>query len=371
MKLINYFEVVIDEKIKELYDFDLQLDIKKNLFDYIDLFCIIKYVTSIAKEFFKKNNVSDQNIYDLKLQAFVFSKDEEMYKIYQKLQIIFEDFLKSDLNINLDDILKKPNYSFRDEIKNKIVAFIKDNDILKKMSFEKLSFEISEKFTIEKYSTYQNSYRNIQGLFNSLFHDYIFHSMSEINSVNKFDNEDAFGNFDNPYGYDPIEMFKELQAIQTNFISTTKSRSDRKNTSLILNNIKKSIYGLKKDDWGKNDPDITWKQFRDTFKGYDTFLKLFPKKNFPDNKDVDFPGMVDELIEDAYENSKDFFYRYSDQQNLPGFSRKNQLDLSKMYPKYDDKINKFESVQRIILRHVAPFIKSSGKNEVYINKINN
>jgi hypothetical protein len=40
-----------------------------------------------------------------------------------------------------------------------------------------------------------------------------------------------------------------------------------------------------------------------------------------------------------------------------------------MYPKYDDKINKFESVQKIILRYVAPFIKSSGKNDRYVKQL--
>ena len=188
----------------------------------------------------------------------------------------------------------------------------------------------------------------------------MFHGLSDIRSTEKF-NDEKYGDFENPKGYTTSQILKELNATVTDFVNRKSSKEEKK---LYIGDIFKNI----KQSLGSNK---TWGRFREVFDGYDHLLKIFPKNEYPDNKEM----IIDEkLTEKIFSSYRDFdqkiFYKFTKQGYLPGFSKKQNETLNKFTPKHEELVQDFEAQQDFIMDQLKYILLKIGNdNFFYVNRL--
>jgi hypothetical protein len=363
MKLINYLEK-IDHHYNMKYDFLTQSKYtNKNIFNSVDeLFVLLKSFDYI-NEVLKNNKIDDR------IEIEHHNKNTEYHSL-------FNDFIEKKININ--------------QLKDKLVDyFCNNNDIkkgIKEIDDYKKSYDlqnIKDEKTNKKYeynldSLYDKSFRllmptkinldikfkNKTVLFSSgvtqlnfreffvIYHDMLFHLLSDPNVIEKFDYQKEFGSFSNPYGYSPQEILKELFSLQTNAIAPNPSYSIKYGVQDKSYDLFKNL----KESFENRKIPLTWEKFREVFKNYPKLLKIFPPKDYPDdhyfikpNKKTNInvtPGSTDKIMK---------FHQIS----------------GSIFQGEDDLIKNFEGEIAFVLKRIGDLINKVKKNNnlKYIKKI--
>jgi hypothetical protein len=399
MKLIRYLEGKARENVVfgELSYLE-KLDIQNDIFAFIDVMYLIKITYFMVEEILKHYNVKyNSTMFNLKLKYkndssnyvkdSLFDRGDIDKTSSNELKTRFKDksdvFLNKKLLMNsksknIDDLHNSIENITNDEsilenFKNEIIKLIKDTKVLNsKYDFKKLSNDIWSEFYVHpekdlyEYQELGSQQKQILkkldfDLFiNKIGHDKVFHGLSDIRSTEKF-NDEKYGDFENPKGYTTSQILKELNATVTDFVNRKSSKEEKKlYISDIFKNIKQSL--------GSNK---TWGRFREVFDGYDHLLKIFPKNEYPDNKEM----IIDEkLTEKIFSSYRDFdqkiFYKFTKQDYLPGFSKKQNETLNKFTPKHEELVQDFEAQQDFIMDQLKYILLKIGNdNFFYVNRL--
>lgn len=400
MKLIGYLEGKARENVifGEL-SYIVKLDIQNNIFDFIDVMYLIKITYFMVEEVLKHYKVKyNSTMFDLELKyknnSFNYVKDglfdrgnfdknssnelktfinrfKDKSNVFLNKKLLTNSKSKNidDLHNSIEDIIY--DESILENFKNEIVKLIKDTKVLNsEYNLTNLSNHIWSKFYVHpekdlyEYKELGSKQKQILkkldfDLFiNKIGHDKVFHGLSDISSAEKFDDE-KYSDFENPKGYTPSQILKELNATVTDFVNRRSSNEEIKlYIGDIFKNIKKSL--------GSNQ---TWGRFREVFDGYDHLLKIFPKRDYPDNQEM----IVDEKItEKIFPSYRDFdqkiFYKFTKQNYLPGFSKKQTETLDKFTPKHEELIQDFEAQQEFIMDQLKYILLKIGKDNFFYEK---
>ena len=374
MKLYHYLE-------NRIINDSIQLNIEENIFDFVDLAYILKSGILSLENIFKKNKINHENKFKMSFKLKNNIKDREEDLFYKKNEEDKED------KKNIDDFLNESIEIFNDFFKLQQIK-PNHNDILKKQILELIKEYIRYNYRSDYFSSYfyRNAYIDLpftnfeykkeillKDIIFNFTHDYFFHATSEFDVFKKF-GKPIYGDFDNPHGYNPIEIFKEFNASYSNYIISKieKEDSDERIERNIKNDIK-YIFGNIKKSLVSSEKHINksiWGRFREFFNGYDTLLNLIPKNKYPDNQEMNLDEELIDKIFNAFLKSKNLFHKQSKEQNLPGFSKNENTILKRTQKPHDEKIQKFQTVQKALLRELSNIIRKCGNNQKYLSMLN-
>ena len=371
MKLFNYLEAISTDIVIKLRSIERSFRPEKDLFDFIDIIYFYKYIYILLEDVFKKNKIDHEDNFNLKIK---YNQDHKGSLFDQKLEIhdLFMIDLKNKLDVFLE--IKKIDKLNLNSLKLDIIELINKYKLIKSSDdFINLSERIFYRFSLDKIKIATDETLSL--MIRGFIHDKVFHSLSEIESLKKFEKNEIYGGFDDPFGFNHEQIFKELQALQTDLIADydehEEARFDYDSIKQTFSNILKRLSNITEKNWHIDEPIINWKKFRLFFNGYDRLLSLFPKNKYPDDAIVvvDNSDFLDKIYRGA-NKYKDFFYKKSKQKNLPGFSNLEYKTLSNFQKKHDEKIQNFETEQENILKKINDFLQKLDKNNNnYIKKL--
>ena len=201
---------------------------------------------------------------------------------------------------------------------------------------------------------------NYLRFFQSIKHE-VFHFLSDPQSHKKFKDE-QLGNFEKPFGYSPVDILKELHAIQSDF-DFNFSLNDKSLRKNIFDTSEKQYYPILRHIVNSLEKKLnrrpTWKDFRDSFEGYKSILKLFPINKFPDNKKMFL--IPKKGISSWINSNRSRFYRKSASKIFNAFKASSNL-----FGSDTSEIPEFEKKLDFALNHFFKFASNyRGQNNNY------
>jgi hypothetical protein len=339
INFVNYLEAIGSYRDIKIDKIKIKSIGGDYLFKYIDnLYLLKKFIDSINLF------VDDPNYF---LYIKFTSKD---ITPHNKITKTFNDFVK-DSKINIIQLKKAiteiiiEDINNDDEIKEELIESIDDDsdfydslDSIYNMLFGnqiKFSVYYNNESISNKDFTLEHNYLKF---FERIKHE-VFHFLSDPKSHQKF-KDPELGDFVKPFGYSPVDILKELHAVQTDFDINSNDENLRKN---IFDTSEKQYYPILRHIINsletKYNRRPTWKDFRDSFEGYKSILKLFPKNKFPDDKKMYL--LPKKNISGWINSNRSKFYKQSASKIFSAFKASSNLfgsDISKI-PDFEKKLD--------------------------------